>query len=307
MSSRQDCELIELVSLSLSTLFLLPFASANLLVSWSKFSYRACIPPLRYSSSFYSQRNHRSIDRSIDRSKPFFFFFFPSYSEIHSRPKLSTSLTTSGEASDIRLTRSATVTGNPSVFTLHGGFLDRANAEGNRRHVNDVDEQKFERSQLECSPMREFPAAGGAFVASSFFFRPPPLPQISMIARPTFVPTILVDSLITLTSPISAAFPSLSGGKTIRSPPPEKRRTRDRTTATDITNAFPSHSPHPGSQLPVLATRIPRVVHYAVAVLWCTGIEGFAPIRKRTYRFAMWNLEIKPFLVGMKNFPSWPR
>lgn len=102
---------------------------------------------------------------SIHRSElcPFFFFSFPFFSffffipRFTRAPKLSTSLTTSGEANDIRLTRSTTVvTGNPSVFTLHGGFLDRANAEGNRRHVNDVDEQKFERSQLECSPMREF-------------------------------------------------------------------------------------------------------------------------------------------------------
>lgn len=123
------------------------------------------------------------IDRSIDRSKlclfflSFFFFFIPRFTRA---PKLSMSLTTSGEANDIRLTRSTTaVTGNPSVFTLHGGFLDRANAEGNRRHVNDVDEQKFERSQLECSPMREFHRRSFRRVLLLPRPRPPPPPPPS--------------------------------------------------------------------------------------------------------------------------------
>lgn len=155
VSSRQDCELIELVSLSLR--YSLPFRLRIFHVVSQSFP----IPSLCIRRSFYSWRN-RWIDPSIRTlpifllffSFPFLFFFIPRFTRA---PKLSTSLTTSGEANDIRLTRSTTVvTGNPSVFTLHGGFLDRANAEGNRRHVNDVDEQKFERSQLECSPMREF-------------------------------------------------------------------------------------------------------------------------------------------------------
>lgn len=129
---------------------------------------------------------YRSIHRSIQTlpifSLFFFFFFIPRFTRA---PKLSTSLTTSGEANDIRLTRSTTaVTGNPSVFTLHGGFLDRANAEGNRRHVNDVDEQKFERSQLECSPMREFHRRSFRRVLLLPRPRPPPPPPSDLQISP---------------------------------------------------------------------------------------------------------------------------
>lgn len=177
VSSRQDCELIELVSLSLS-LCVIPFVFES--STSSKFSYRASRACILVVYSFYSLVG-------IDRSKLclfflFFFFFIPRFTRA---PKLSTSLTTSGEANDIRLTRSTTaVTGNPSVFTLHGGFLDRANAEGNRRHVNDVDEQKFERSQLECSPMREFHRRSFRRVLLLPRPRPPPPPPSDLQISP---------------------------------------------------------------------------------------------------------------------------
>lgn len=153
--------------------------------SSSKFSYRASRACILVVYSFYSLVG---IDRSTDRSKlclfflSLFFFFIPRFTRA---PKLSTSLTTNGEANDIRLTRSTTaVTGNPSVFTLHGGFLDRANAEGNRRHVNDVDEQKFERSQLECSPMREFHRRSFRRVLLLPRPRPPPPPPSDLQISP---------------------------------------------------------------------------------------------------------------------------
>ena len=85
VSSRQDCELIELVSLSLS-LCVIPFVFES--STSSKFSYRASRPFILVVYSFYSLVG---IDRSIDRSKlclfflSFFFFF---YTEIHSRPKV---------------------------------------------------------------------------------------------------------------------------------------------------------------------------------------------------------------------------
>lgn len=179
VSSRQDCELIELVSLSLSALF--P-SSSNL-----RRSFPIEHPVLVYSSCTAFTRWLVSIDPSIDPNfayffSLFFFFFIPRFTRA---PKLSTSLTTSGEANDIRLTRSTTaVTGNPSVFTLHGGFLDRANAEGNRRHVNDVDEQKFERSQLECSPMREFHRRSFRRVLLLPRPRPPPPPPSDLQISP---------------------------------------------------------------------------------------------------------------------------
>lgn len=177
VSSRQDCELIELVSLSLCySLRLRIFVEVFLSSIPSLYTRRVQLLLVGW---------YRSIHRSIQTLPIFslsFFFFIPRFTRA---PKLSTSLTTSGEANDIRLTRSTTaVTGNPSVFTLHGGFLDRANAEGNRRHVNDVDEQKFERSQLECSPMREFHRRSFRRVLLLPRPRPPPPPPSDLQISP---------------------------------------------------------------------------------------------------------------------------